>query len=265
MKRKTIHILVAALLLIGSNALFAQVARPAGTYGWFGKTISVDRSRQLYVGLNASMWVFYDLPNAILYQAWQGGATGGAYVTGAPQTVTQEYWFWNGTPQFPHVYRTSGTNYFKDSVSEYFASYTKPADITTHYTKWPKQPLNATWGGPYRSWSVLNNSANVGAKVRFRGYTVSTTNIFALKFGLILPGGGEISVTESPEYSNQPSGNHLVRTFTFSGIPSGYQVRLEHMGGTNAAAWSVTSGSATIQSGGMVQTADGQTILNGSF
>ena len=265
MKRKTSHILAFVLILIGCNALFAQVARPAGTYGWFNRVISIDRSRQLYVGLNANMWVFYDLPNAILYQAWQGGTTGGAYVTGAPQTATPEYWFWNGTPQFPHVFKISGTSYFKDSVSEYFATYTKPADITTYYTKWPKQPLNAVWGGPYRSWSVLNGSTNLNATVRYRGFTVPG-NVFTLKCSLLLPNnGGEIKVTESPEYSNQPSGNHLVRTFTFSGIPSGYQVRLEHMGGTNAAAWSVTSGSATIQSGGMVQTADGQTILNGSF
>lgn len=265
--KKTMAHLTMALLLLG-GAVFAQVTRPTSL--WFNKVISVDRSRQLYVALNANMWVFYDLPSAILYQAWNGGTTGGAFITGAPYTAlggaTGEYWFFTGSPQFPHVWRSAGTNYFKDSVSEFFASYTKPADITTYYTKWPKQPLNAVWGGPYRSWSALNGATNVNASVRFRGYTVTTGNVFTLKSGLILPNnGGEISVSESPEYSNQPSGNHIVRTFNFSGIPAGYSVRLEHLGGTNAAAWSVTSGSATISAGGMVQTANGQTILNGSF
>ena len=259
MKKTMAHLTMA--LLLGCSVLVAQVERPNAL--WFNKVITVDRSRQLYVGLNANLWVLYDLPSAILYQAWQGGAAGGALAT-ASATVTPEYWFAGG-PHFAHIYRPAGTNYFKDSVSEYFATYAKPSDITAYYTKWPKQPINASYGGPYRSWSVLNGATNVGATVRYRGFTVPG-NVFTLKFGLILPSnGGEISVTESPEYSNQPSGNHIVRTFNFSGIPAGYSVRLEHLGGTNAAAWSVTSGSATISAGGMVQTANGQTILNGSF
>ena len=255
-------LLFIAFLLAGSAA-YGQVSRPTSL--WFNKVISLQRSRELYVALNANMWVFYDLPSAILFQAWNGGTTGGAFVTGNINAATPEYWFLTSAPQFPHVYKTAGTNYFLDSVSEFFPSYTKPADITTYYTKWPKQPLNAVWGGPYRSWSVLNGATNLNATVRFRGYTVPG-NVFTLKFDLILPNnGGTVNVTESPEYSAVPSGNHIVRTFTFAGIPAGDQVRLEHMGGTDPTKWSVTSGSATISNGGMVQTANGATILDGSF
>ena len=263
-------VFIALSAFAGMGVTEAQVSRPATL--WFNKVIGLERSRQLYVALNANMWVMYDLPQAVLYQAWQGGTTGGSFVTGPPQNATSQYWFWNGTPQFPHVYRTTGTNYFKDSVAEYFASYTNPAHLNTtvYYAagKWPKQPRLPKWGGTYRSWSVRNASAQiVEAEVRYRAMLINnTTNVLTLKYGLILPNnGGEITVTESPEYSNQPSGNHLVRTFTFMGIPAGYQVQLERMGGTNPAAWTVTSGSASIQGSAMVQTADGQTILNGSF
>jgi hypothetical protein len=262
---------LAALLLLASGA-FAQVARPNAL--WFNKVISLERSRQLYVALNTNMWVMYDLPQAVLFQAWQGGAAGGAFVTGGNlQNATPQYWFFTGTPQFPHVWRpNSGTSYFKDSVAEYFASYTNPADVnkTTYYTagKWPLQPILPKWGGTYRSWSVRNGSGQVlEAEVRFRAYLVdNVNNVITLKFGLILPNnGGEITVTESPEYSSLPSGHHLVRTFTFANIPSGYQVRLEKLGGNDPTKWAVTSGSASIQASAMVQTANGQTVLNGSF
>jgi hypothetical protein len=258
----------AALLLVATAS--AQTARPNAL--WFNKVISLERSRQLYVGLHANMWVMYDRPQAVLFQAWQGGASGGSFPSGAPANITPQYWFWNGTPQFPHVWRPSGTSYFKDSVAEYFASYTNPAHVntTTYYGngRWPLQPILPKWGGTYRSWSVRNGSdQTLETEVRFRAYLVNNaTNVITLKFGLILPNnGGEITILESPEYSNQPSGNHLVRTFTFSGIPSGYKVRLEKMGGSNAGAWAVTSGSASVQGTAMVQTADGQTVLNGTF
>ena len=243
-------------LILGAGSAFAQVSRPNAL--WFNKVITPQRSRQLYVALNANMWLFYDLPQGVLYQAWNGGTTGGS-LQNANATVSPGYWFAGG-PHFPHIYVTSGTNYFKDSVGEYFASYTKPADITTYYTRWPRQPLN------YKAWTVRDGSgADVGATIRYRGYTVPG-NVFTLKFSLILPASaGEIIVTESPEYSNLPSGNHIVRTLNFSGIPTGYSVRLEHLGGTNASAWSVTSGSAAVAGSVMNQTANGQTVLNGSF
>ena len=262
---------LAAAMLLSTSGAFAQVTRPNAL--WFNKVISLERSRQLYVALNANMWVMYDLPQCVLFQAWQGGTAGGAFVTGSPSSATPQYWFFTGSPQFPHVWRAnSGTSYFKDSVAEYFASYTNPANIntTTYYAsgKWPLQPILPKWGGTYRSWSVRNGSGAVlDAEVRFRAFLVdNATNVITLKFGLILPNnGGEITVTESPEYSSQPSGNHLVRTFTFSNIPATYQVRLEKMGGNNPSAWTVTSGSATIQGSAMAQTANGQTVLNGSF
>ena len=132
---------VAALLLAGAAS--AQTARPNAL--WFNKVISLERSRQLYVGLHSNMWVMYDLPQAVLFQAWQGGTSGGSFVTGAPQAATNQYWFWNGTPQFPHVWRASGTSYFKDSVAEYFASYTNPAHVntTTYYTSSTRPKLSS--------------------------------------------------------------------------------------------------------------------------
>ncbi len=269
-KRKLASTLAICTLLLTASGVIAQVSRPNAL--WFNRVISLERSRQLYVGLNANMWVMYDLPQGVLFQAWQGGTTGGGFVSGAPLNATAQYWFFNGTPQFAHVWRASGTSYFKDSVAEYFASYTNPAHVnkTTYYTsgKWPLQPILPKWGGTYRSWSVRNGSGQIlEAEVRFRAYLVdNVNNVITLKFGLILPNnGGEITVTESPEYSNLPSGNHLVRTFTFSNIPSTYQVSLEKLGGNNPAAWAVTSGSASIQGSAMVQTANGQTVLNGSF
>ena len=269
-KRKLGRALVIGALLLTTSGAFAQITRPNAL--WFNKVISLERSRQLYVALNTNMWVMYDLPQAVLFQAWQGGASGGAFVTGNPSSATPQYWFFTGTPQFPHVWKPAGTSFFKDSVAEYFASYTNPADVnkTTYYAsgKWPLQPILPKWGGTYRSWSVRNGTGQViEAEIRFRAYLVdNTNNVITLKFGLILPNnGGEITVTESPEYSNLPSGNHLVRTFNFSNIPSTYQVRLEKMGGANASAWTVTSGSASIQGSAMVQTANGQTVLNGSF
>ena len=243
-----------AVALAGSAAL-GQVARPNAL--WFNKVINPDRARQLYVGLNANMWIFYDLPQCVIFQAWRGGGTGGALVT-ASATVSPGYWF-GGGPHFPHIYVTSGTNFFRDQVGEYFATYTNPAHITTYYTRWPAQPLN------YHAWTVRNAAGtDVGATTRFRGYTVPG-NVFTLRFGLVLPGnGGEITVTESPEYSNAGGLSNLVRTLNFSGIPAGYQVRLEHLGGATGN-WSVTSGSASLQGAAMVQTANGQTVLNGAW
>jgi hypothetical protein len=246
-----------------------QVSRPNAL--WFNKVISLERSRQLYVGLNTNMWVMYDLPQAVLFQAWQGGANGGAFVSGAPSSATPQYWFFTGSPQFPHVWRPSGTSYFKDSVAEYFATYTEPAHVntTTYYTtgKWPRQPISPTWGGTYKSWSVRDaGGQDVNATVRFRGYRVSSLNVITLQFGLVLPNnGGEIAVTESPEYSSEPSGHRLVRTFTFANVPAGHTVRLEKMGGANPAAWTVTSGAATVQGAAFVQTGNGQTVVTGSF
>jgi hypothetical protein len=267
---KPLRVLVMAAGLLLATHAAAQVARPNAL--WFNKVISLERSRQLYVALHSNMWVMYDLPQAVLFQAWQGGTAGGSFPGGAPANITPQYWFWNGTPQFAHVWRPTGTSYFKDSVAEYFASYTPPSHVntTTYYAagKWPRQPILPKWGGTYRSWSVRNGSGQVlEAEVRHRAYLVNNaTNVITLKFGLILPNnGGEITVMESPEYSNLPSGNHLVRTFTFSNIPAGYQVRLEKLGGNNPSAWSVTSGSASIIGTAMVQTANGQTVLDGSF
>lgn len=231
----------------------AQSARPSPY--WFGKAVTAERSRQFYVGLHADMWILYDLPQGALYQAWKGGALGGSLAT-ASATVTPEYWF-KGGPHFPHIYIPSGTDYFHDAVGEYFASYTKPEAIDLYYTKWPKQPQG------YKAWAVLNGSTDTGAKIRFRGYTVKG-NAITLQYGLILPAGGEITVSESPEYAGAGGKSALVRTFTFAGIPAGHQVRLLKPGGA-AAAWAVTSGDATFASGVMTQSGNGKTVLTGTW
>ena len=245
------YLLLALAMAVGP--CLAQIARPS-TY-WFGKAVTAERSRQFYVGLNAEMWVLYDLPQAVLYQAWKGGALGGSLAS-ASVAVTPEYWF-KGGPHFPHIYVPGGAEYFHDAVGEYFASYTKPEAIDLYYTKWPKQPLG------YKAWSVLNGTTDAGARIRFRGYALKG-NAINLQYGLALPAGGEIAITESPEYSNAGGKNMLVRTFTFAGIPAGYQVRLLKPGGA-ASAWAVTSGDATFASGCMTQTANGRTVLTGSW
>jgi hypothetical protein len=246
-------IAILTLALAASHAI-SQVSRPGSN--WFGKVVTTERSRQVYVGLNANMWILYDLPQAVLYQAWKGTATSGGSLKTATPSVTPGYWF-NGDAHFPHIYVPAGTDYFRDKVGEYFASYTKPADITTYYTKWPKQPTD------YKNWVVMNGATDAGAQVRYRGYSVKG-NVFTLNFSLILPDKSEITVSESPEYSNAGSKDNLVRTFSFSGIPAGYSVRMQHPGGA-ASAWSVTSGTATFTGGVMTQTANGQTVLTGSF
>lgn len=243
---------ILTLALAASQAL-AQATRPSSY--WFGKVVTTERTRQVYVGLDANMWILYDLPQAVLYQAWKGGSTGGSLKTASP-SLTPGYWF-NGDPHFAHIYVPAGTDYFHDQVGEFFASYTKPADITTYYTKWPKQPLN------YKNWVVMNGATDVGAQVRYRGYSVKA-NVFTLNFSLVLPDKSEITVSESPEYSNAAGKNNLVRTFAFSGIPTGYQVRMGHPGGAETA-WSVTSGTATFAGGILTQTANGQTVLTGSW
>jgi hypothetical protein len=243
---------VLALALAGTQAL-AQITRPS-TY-WFGKVVTTERSRQLYVGLNADMWLLYDLPQAVLYQAWKGGANGGALKNGAP-SVSPGYWF-NGDPHFPHLYVPAGTDYFHDKVGEFFASYTKPGDIDAYYTKWPKQPVG------YKNWVVLNGATDVAAQVRYRGYVVKGTAL-TLNFSLILPDKSEITVSETPEFSGDGGKSNLARTYVFSGIPAGYQVRMMHPGGV-AAAWTLTSGPATYAGGVMTQTSNGQTVLTGSW
>jgi len=243
-------------VLFATGIVFAQ-NRPATV--WIGKVTTTERSRQLFVGLKINMWLLYDLPNCVMYQAWNGGNIGGTLVT-ASVGVTPGYWF-GGGPHFPHIYIPSGTNYFaRDPVGEYFASYTNPAHITTYYTRWPAQPLN------YQGWSVYNGGTLVAAKVRYRGFS-NLNNNFQLNFGLILPNGGEITVSENPECYNATV-NRLERTFTFSGIPAGYEVRLGHLvGGTGT--WAITSGASAIVTGAttgtMTQIANGQTVLTGTW
>jgi hypothetical protein len=244
---------ILALALVGSQA-FAQVARPTGF--WFGKVVTTERSRQVYVGLNENMWVLYDLPQAVLYRAWDGGTTGGALKLASP-TLTQGYWH-NGDPHFPHIYVPAGTDYFNDKVGEFFASYTKPGDIDIYYTKHPMQPRG------YKNWVVMNGSTEVPAQVRYRGYTVKGTD-FTLNYSLILADKTEIAISETPEYANAGGKNNLVRTFAFAGIPSGHQVRMMHPGGATASSWSVTSGTAAYAGGVMTQTSNGQSVLTGSW
>lgn len=248
MKRRSM--LPALLLLIAGSTAWSQT-RPHNP--WVERFITAERSRQLSVALHQDLWVMYDLPAGALYMAWRGGAAGGALRSAGPD-VSPGYWF-NGGPHFPHIYVPAGTAYFKDAVGEYFSSWTKPADITTYYTKWPAQPRN------YQAWSVYNGAQQVAAKVRYRGFS-TLGNKLVLRLSLALPDGKEIAVTDSPEYSAASSRTNLVRTLTFGGIPAGHEVRLNRLiGGT--AAWSATGG--TVQGTSLIQAADGQTTLTGSW
>src|SRR4051812_5335692 len=110
MKFKFAILILSPILALAVKQAPAQATRPSSY--WFGKVVTTERTRQLYVGLNANMWVLYDLPQAVLYQAWKGGANGGSLVT-ASRTVTPGYWF-NGDPHFPHIYVPAGTDYFHD-------------------------------------------------------------------------------------------------------------------------------------------------------
>lgn len=218
------------LLLAGSA--FAQT-RPVSLF--VERVVTPDRSRQLKVALAGEMWVMYDLPQCQLYQAWNGGTKGGSL------KMADFGWF-NQNAHFPHWFTTEGTNYFKEPVGEYFASWTKPADIDLYYTKWKQQPRN------YKAWTVMSGGAAVNARTRYRGFTVNGT-VFKLNFGLILPDGKEISVVEVPEYQNAGGKPGLTRKFTVSGLPAGHSLslKLPSAGWTGAG---VAGGSFTISANG---------------
>lgn len=230
--------MTAVLLLAGSA--FAQT-RPVNLF--VERAVTPDRSRQLRVALNAEMWIMYDLPQCQLYQAWNGGTKGGSL------TMADFGWF-NQNAHFPHWYTTEGTNYFKEAVGEYFSSWTKPADIDLHYTKWKQQPRN------YKAWTVSNGGAAVNARTRYRGFTVNGP-VFKLNFGLILPDGKEISVVEVPEYQNAGGKPGLTRKFTVSGLPAGHSISLK----LPSAGWTGTG----VNGGSFTIPANGDATLTGAW
>ncbi len=211
------------------------------------KVITPDRSRQLKVALDAKLWVLYDLPQGQLYQAWAGGTQGGTL------EMADFGWF-DQSAHFPHWFTAAGTQYFKEDVGEYFASWTKPADIDTYYTKWKKQPRG------YKAWTVAKGAAAVDAKPVYLGYALKG-DALRLDFSLVLPDGGNISVTETPEYSAAGGKVNLVRKLSLAGIPSGHSVSLKLPAGGN---WTVL-GKGAIAASVLTQSADGESTLTGTW
>ncbi len=241
---KNVHPLFAfAMLTAGIASLCAQT-RPHNPF--VEKVTTPERSRQLKVALDANMWVMYDLPTAELYVAWKGGTAGGALKSAA-------YWYGGGA-HFPHWFYTAGTEYFRESVGEFFSDWAPAADITLYYTKWPKQPLN------YKNWSVTSGGADTFDHVANHGYFVKGS-VFKFHNGLKLKGGGEIDVLETPEFDGAGGKMNLVRTMAFTGIPAGGSVKLALPAGGN---WKVT-GKGTLQGGALVQDGDGESTITGSW
>ncbi len=211
------------------------------------RVVTQERSRQLKVALHEKLWVLYDLPQCQLYQAWPGGTSGGIL-------ENAHYTFFDQAPHFPHWFVASGNPYFKDSVGEYFASWTKPADIVTYYTKWPQQPRN------YKAWTVQNGGATVESQTRFKGYFVNG-DVFKIGFALILGDGREIGVLETPEYIAVGLKTTLVRKLVFTGLPAGFSASLSLPAGGN---WAVT-GTGSLLGKNLLQAVNGESILTGSW
>ena len=234
---------LACLSALGAAALCAQT-RPHNPF--VEKVTTPERSRQLKVALDANMWIMYDMPRAELYVAWKGGAAGGTL-------KNADYWYGpNG--HFPHWFHTSGTEYFRESVGEFFSDWAPAADITLYYTKWPKQPLN------YKNWYVTSGATDLFDHVANHGYFIKG-NEFKFHNGLKLKGGAEIDVVEIPEYSAAGGKQNLVRKITMTGIPAGAAVKLALPGGGN---WAVT-GKGALQAGALVQDGDGESTITGSW
>ena len=242
---KPSHLLTAALAL--SAACAARTAHAARPHNPFvEKAVTAERSRQLKVALDADMWIMYDMPSAELYLAWKGGANGGTL-------EDADYWYGkNG--HFPHWFKAAGTEYFRESVGEFFSDWTPAADIPLYYTKWPKQPLS------YKNWTVTAGGADVFAHVANHGYFVQG-DTFRFHNGLKLKSGGEIDVLETPEYDGAGGKPKLVRKIAFTGMPAGASVQLALPKGGN---WTVT-GKGTLQGSALVQAGDGESIVTGTW
>jgi hypothetical protein len=234
--------LMIGLVAVLGGAVFAQ--RPHDPF--VEKVITPERSRQLKVALNDKLWIMYDMPTAELYMAWSGGSEGGTLKNAT-------YWYGNQT-HFPHWFYTSGTQYFKESVGEFFSPWAPAKDIDLYYTKWPKQPRN------YKNWTVTSGGSDVFDYVANHGYFVQGST-FKFHNGLKLKGGGEIDVMEVPDYDGSGNKTNLVRKITFTGVPAGATVKLALPSGGN---WTV-SGKGTLQGGALVQDGDGESTVTGSW
>jgi hypothetical protein len=237
-KARLLLVLVAAL---GGSALAARPHQP-----FVEKEVTPERSRQLKVALNDKLWIMYDMPTAELYMAWNGGTTGGTLKNAT-------YWYGSQT-HFPHWFYIAGNTYFKESVGEFFSDWAKPSDVTLYYQHWPKQPLN------YKNWSVTSGGSDVFDHVANHGYFVQG-DTFKFHNGLKLKSGSEIDVMEIPDFDGAGGKTNLVRKITFTGIPAGSSVKLALPTGGN---WMVT-GKGTLQGGALVQDADGESTITGSW
>ena len=232
-----------ALFAVVAAAAFAQT-RPHNPF--VEKVVTPERSRQLKVALDADMWIMYDMPTAELYVAWKGGTAGGTL-------ENANYWY-GGDSHFPHWFHTAGTEYFRESVGEFFSDWAPAKDITLYYTKWPKQPLN------YKNWAVTSGASDVFDHVANHGYFVKGS-LFKFHNGLKLKGGAEIDVMEIPEFDGTGGKANLVRKITFTGIPAGGSVKLALPSAGN---WKVT-GKGSLAGGALVQAEDGESTLTGTW
>ena len=225
-------------------ALPALAARPHNPF--VEKVTTAERSRQLKVALANDLWVLYDMPTAELYCAWKGGADGG--------TLKDAVYWYGQNGHFPHWFYTAGTEYFRESVGEFFSPWAPAADIPLYYTKWPKQPTN------YKNWTVTSGGADQFAYVANHGYFVNG-DAFVFHNGLKLKNGSEIDVRETPEYDGAGGKTRLVRKFAFAGMPAGASVTLALPKGGN---WAVT-GKGSLQNGALVQEGDGESTVTGTW
>jgi hypothetical protein len=232
------------LLMVAALCGSVMAARPYKPF--VEKEVTPERSRQLKVALNEKLWIMYDMPTAELYMAWAGGTSGGTLKNAA-------YWYGNQT-HFPHWFYPTGNQYFKEAVGEFFSDWAKPSDIDLYYKHWPKQPLN------YKNWTVTAGGSDVFAHVANHGYFLQG-EVFKFHNGLVLKSGAEIDVTEIPEYDGAGGKTNLVRKIAFTGIPAGGSVKLALPTGGN---WTV-SGKGKLEGGALVQDADGESTVTGSW
>ncbi len=115
-------------------------------------------------------------------------------------------------------------------------------------------------------WELLNGTTAVNSQTVYRGFTLSgtpTPNMVAIRYD-IQAGANTIHISETPEYVSGGAGG-IRRAFTISGIPAGHSVRLDVSGQVSGSeTWTAASG-GTVAGGFFTVTADGNSVLNGTW
>ncbi len=96
----------------------------------------------------------------------------------------------------------------------------------------------------HRLWVVRNSEDTLDAKVRFLGVDEDSSGYIGFRYGLVLPAGDTIFVTEEPSWDNHYGDNALRRDFIFRGIPYGatVSVRLGGIAGGWPEVWEQSAG-----------------------